>query len=155
MALPGLIDTLLHSRQLEGPCYDCLWRGDKGTWHRIISSVYHRWPELWHYFYCFVQSGEAFTVKRNKHTHVHVDIKFADKVKQFDDISWVHACDRLSALFEKLINQIEVAKLNTKIKLICEAYVISMKLPQVQVSIYCFLEVSIYRWPMNSFLEQS
>ena len=24
---------------------------------------------LWHYIYCFVQSGEVSTVKRNKHTH--------------------------------------------------------------------------------------
>ena len=24
---------------------------------------------LWHYIYCFVQSGKAFTVKGNKHTH--------------------------------------------------------------------------------------
>ena len=23
----------------------------------------------WYYIYCFVQSGEAFTVKENKHTH--------------------------------------------------------------------------------------
>ena len=24
-----------------------------------------------HYIYCFAQSGEAFTVKENKHTHTH------------------------------------------------------------------------------------
>ena len=27
--------------------------------------------KLWHYIYCFVQSGEAFTVKENAHTHKH------------------------------------------------------------------------------------
>ena len=26
-------------------------------------------PDIWHYIYCFIESGEAFTVKRNKHTH--------------------------------------------------------------------------------------
>ena len=31
VALPGLIDTLLHSCQREGLYYDCLRRGDKGT----------------------------------------------------------------------------------------------------------------------------
>ena len=27
---------------------------------------------LWHYNYCFVQSGEAFTVKGHTHTHIHI-----------------------------------------------------------------------------------
>ena len=31
VALSGLIDTLLHSCLLEGSCYDCLRREDKGT----------------------------------------------------------------------------------------------------------------------------
>ena len=35
----------------------------------VIYSAQHRWPDLWHYIYCFVQSGEAFTVERNTHTH--------------------------------------------------------------------------------------
>ena len=35
----------------------------------MISSGQHHWPDLWHYFYCIVQSGEAFTVKWNKHIH--------------------------------------------------------------------------------------
>ena len=26
---------------------------------------------LWHYNYCFVQSGEAFTVKGHTHTHTY------------------------------------------------------------------------------------
>ena len=60
-----------HSCQLEGPFYDCLWSGDKGPWYRSIFSVYHRWPELLHYNYCFVQWGEVFTVKRNEQTHTH------------------------------------------------------------------------------------
>ena len=68
VALPGLIDIFLNSCQLEDSCYDCLWRGDKGIWYRKIFSAYHGWPELWHYIYCFLQSGEAFTVKGNKHT---------------------------------------------------------------------------------------
>ena len=58
-------------------------------------------------------------------------------------ISWVHDCDRLSALFEKLINQIEVAKLNTKIKLTCEAYVISMKITP-SISFHLLLLRGIY-----------
>ena len=64
--------TLLYSCQFKGSCYDCLWRGDKGSWYRNISSAYHRWPELLHYI-CFVQSGKAFTVKGNKEitTHTH------------------------------------------------------------------------------------
>ena len=68
-ALTGLIDTPLRSCYLEGLYYDCLWRGDKGCWHSNISSVQHRWPDLCHYIYCFVQSGKVFTVKGNKHTH--------------------------------------------------------------------------------------
>ena len=36
---------------------------------RDISSAQHRWHDLWHYIYCFVQSGEAFMVERKKHTH--------------------------------------------------------------------------------------
>ena len=36
---------------------------------RNICSAQHRWPDLWHYIYCFVPSGEAFTVKVNKRTH--------------------------------------------------------------------------------------
>ena len=35
----------------------------------VISSAQHRWLDLWHYIYCFVQSKEAFTVEGNKHTH--------------------------------------------------------------------------------------
>ena len=27
--------------------------------------------KLWYYIYCFVQSGEAITVKENTHTHTH------------------------------------------------------------------------------------
>ena len=72
MALPGLIDTLLRSYQLEDFFYDCFWSGIKGPWYRNISSAYHRWPELWHNNYCFVQSGGAFTLKKNKHTHVSI-----------------------------------------------------------------------------------
>ena len=36
---------------------------------RDISSARHRWPDLWHYIYCFVQLGEAFMVEGNKHKH--------------------------------------------------------------------------------------
>ena len=31
---------------------------------------------LWYYIYCFVQSGQAFTVKGNKHTHAYTRIAF-------------------------------------------------------------------------------
>ena len=44
--------------------------GDKGSWHRNISSAQHRWYDLWHYIYCVVQSRENFTVEKiNTHTH--------------------------------------------------------------------------------------
>ena len=39
-----------------------------------ISSAYNRWPKLWHYIYCFVQSGEAFTVNGSKHRHKHTKV---------------------------------------------------------------------------------
>ena len=75
VALPSLTDTLLHSCYFEGPCYDCLWRGDKYSWYRNISSAQHRWSDLWHYIYCFVELEEAFTVKGNKQlqTQTHTD----------------------------------------------------------------------------------
>ena len=41
---------------------------NEGSWHRIISSAKHRWPYLWHYI--FVESGEAFIVEGNEHTHI-------------------------------------------------------------------------------------
>ena len=65
----------------EGSFYECLWCRDKGPWDRNISTAYHRCPELWHYIYCFAQSGEAFPMKWNKHninkhthryTHTHI-----------------------------------------------------------------------------------
>ena len=36
-----------------------------------ISSAQHRWHDLWHYIYCFVQLGEAFTIKAKKTTDTH------------------------------------------------------------------------------------
>ena len=33
--------------------------------HYVASWNYHSSYELWHYFHCFVQSGEVFTVKEN------------------------------------------------------------------------------------------
>ena len=73
MALPGLIDTLAQLKVpaiIESPCYDCLWRGNKATWHRVISSAQHCWPNLWHYIYCFVQY-DAFIVEENTYTNTH------------------------------------------------------------------------------------
>ena len=76
MALPGLIDTLLYSCLLEGSCYDCLWRGDNGTWHRNISSAYHRWPEplALHLLFWSVRRslyGERKETHTHTHTHTH------------------------------------------------------------------------------------
>ena len=51
----GLIDTLLHSCQLEGSFHKYLWHGDKGSWYRIISIGYQRWPELWTFIALFRQ----------------------------------------------------------------------------------------------------
>ena len=65
----SLIDNLLHSCQLEGSFYECLWHADKGPWYKNISTAYHHWHELWHCIYSFFQSGEASMVKGNKHTH--------------------------------------------------------------------------------------
>ena len=67
--MPSLVDTLLRSFQLQGSFYDSFWCRVKGPWHKYIPTTYHRWPEFWHYIYCFVQSGESFKVKRNKNTH--------------------------------------------------------------------------------------
>ena len=53
-----------------------LWCDDKSSWHRNIFSAQHRWPDFWLYIYCFVQSGEAFTVNGNKHTHTYHDTNF-------------------------------------------------------------------------------
>ena len=42
------------------------------TWQQMyltILSAYHRWPKLWHYIYCFVQSGNG-----NKHRHKHTKV---------------------------------------------------------------------------------
>ena len=53
VAPSGLIDTLAQSLAWRS----LLWlskRGDEGTWHKVISSAQHRWPDLWHYIYCFV-----------------------------------------------------------------------------------------------------
>ena len=54
-----------------------LRRRQRYTWHRNISTVYYRWPEPWHYIFCFVQSGEAFMVKGNKYTHTHTNESFS------------------------------------------------------------------------------
>ena len=62
---------LCHNCELQGSFYDCLWRGDKGTWYRNVFTEYYRWPELWHCSCCFVQSVEGFTVKGNKRMHTH------------------------------------------------------------------------------------
>ena len=42
----------------------------------IISSAQHRWPNLWHYIYCFIQSGEAFAVEGNKYTRARTQTGF-------------------------------------------------------------------------------
>ena len=70
VAHPGLNDTLAQF---------LLWRSllwfsvtsNERTWHRVISSAQHRWPDLWYNIYCFVQSRETFTVEGNTHTHAH------------------------------------------------------------------------------------
>ena len=66
MALPGLIDTLWYSCKLEGFYYDVATKvldTEMIPQHTIADL------NLWHYIYCFVQAGEAFTVKGNKHTY--------------------------------------------------------------------------------------
>ena len=68
VVFPSLIDTL--AQFLAWSFFLCLWNRDKGCWHWNISIAYHYWPELWHYI-CFIQSGEAFTMKGKK-THTHI-----------------------------------------------------------------------------------
>ena len=83
VALPSLIDNLLHRCQLKGSFYECLWRGDKGSSYRNISTAYYRWTEFWHYIYCFVRSGEVSTVKGNKHTHTQTHTPIAFELSTF------------------------------------------------------------------------
>ena len=79
VALLGLIEILLHSCWFEGCCYDGLWCDNKGSWHRNISSIQKQQPDVWDCIFCSVKSGEAFAVKRNKHTHTH--IQYANGLK--------------------------------------------------------------------------
>ena len=48
------------------------------TWRqRYLNSdlTWLRWPEFWHYIYCFVQFGEALRWKEiNTHTHTHTHV---------------------------------------------------------------------------------
>ena len=51
---------------------------------RVIPSAHYHWPDLWHYI-CFVQSGEAFTVERNKYTHTHTHTHTHTRMYQFTE----------------------------------------------------------------------
>ena len=42
MALPGLLDTLLHSCQLEGAYYDCLWHDDDDDDDEVFCGMVGR-----------------------------------------------------------------------------------------------------------------
>ena len=73
MALPGLIDTLLQSCQLEGSFFIVFDAETKALDTEIFPQ--HTISDLNSgiSIYCFVQPGDAFTVNRNKHlrTHTH------------------------------------------------------------------------------------
>ena len=62
----------------EGSYYNCLWSGNEGTWHRVISLAQHCWPGLWRYIYCFgsvrrsLYGGRKYThTQTHTHTHTH------------------------------------------------------------------------------------
>ena len=50
--------------------------------HHTVADL-----NLWHYIYCFVQSGEAFTVKGNKHADTHTHTHTLDHLLLFRRIS--------------------------------------------------------------------
>ena len=77
----------MHSCWFEGCCYDGLWCDNKGSWHRNISSIQKQQPDVWDCIFCSVKSGEAFAVKRNKHTHTH--IQYANGLKTW--VGWKKA----------------------------------------------------------------
>ena len=76
VALPSLINTLAQLLAWRS-LLCCLWRGDEGTWHRVISSAQHGWPDLWHCIYCFVSAMRSLYGRRkyaHTHTHTHTHI---------------------------------------------------------------------------------
>ena len=67
LALSGLTDTILQSCQLEGSCFDCLWRGDKSTWvlnFLIISSL--TWTPVLYLLFCLVTHKQKITINSIK-----------------------------------------------------------------------------------------
>ena len=76
---PGFARFNWHSctvASFEGSYYNCLWSGNEGTWHRVISLAQHCWPGLWRYIYCFgsvrrsLYGGRKYTHTQT-HTHTH------------------------------------------------------------------------------------
>ena len=117
MAFPGLTETFLNSYQLEGFYYDFLWRGNKGTPYGKISSAYHPWPELWYYIYCFAQSGEAFTLKGNKHTHKHTHTHTHTHTYASSNLCFWHNFLKIGAFFKKYLLSKTIASIFFKKKL--------------------------------------
>ena len=75
VALPGLIDTLA---QLLAWRFllrlSMTWVTQNHTWHRVISSAQHCWPDLWHYIYYFISVRRSLYGWR-KYTHTQVSCK--------------------------------------------------------------------------------
>ena len=71
VALPGLIDTLFHSCQLEGPCSDCLRCGDKGSQYKTISSACHCCLTLELHLLFFSLRRSLYNERKHTQTHTH------------------------------------------------------------------------------------
>ena len=128
MALPGLIDTLAQLLAWRS-CYGSLWRGDEGTWHRIISSAQHRWPDLWHYIYCFVPVRRSlYGGRKYTHTHNHRRLKLFDVWIKYNEK------DDATNLFKILCNETLCITVNDLT--ILEKFVLSVYYPK-QSSFKC------------------
>ena len=80
VALPGLIDTLAQLLAWRSLLWlSMAWRQRYVIQSNLISSAQHRWPDLWHYSYCFgsvmrsLYGGSKYTHTRT-YTHTHTQM---------------------------------------------------------------------------------
>ena len=69
-AFPGLINTLCTVASLKVPAMTVYDVETKVLGTELFAQ--HNIADI----YCFIQSGEAFTVKGNKHTHIHASSNY-------------------------------------------------------------------------------
>ena len=69
MTLPGLFDNILLSCQLEGSCFDCLWRGDKTCLiqKNFLSIRSLTWTLALHLLFFFNQKKPLWWKEINTH----------------------------------------------------------------------------------------